>query len=69
MIDHILDALDWTPVPFSGEPASDLPHVTHRGFLRIGEHELECLQLSNGMRVFTEESLKKFPGYKEAQYE
>ena len=62
MIDDILNNLTWEPVPREGERASDLPHVTHRGVLRIGSRELECLQLSNGQRIFTEESLMKFLG-------
>lgn len=61
-LDAILDGLEWTLVPFDGATASDLPHVTHRGVLRIGDSELECLQLSNGKRVITDESLNKFFG-------
>ena len=61
MMDDILNNLTWEPVGWSGEP-SDLPHVTHRGILRIGNQELECFQLSNGQRIFTEESLMKFFG-------
>ena len=59
----ILARLDWEPVPFSGDTTSRLPYVTHRGMLTIGDFTLECLQLSNGERVFTKETLDKFFGW------
>jgi hypothetical protein len=60
-IDQILDAITWEPIA-NTLPTSGLPYVTHRGLLTIGSCELECLQLSDGQRIFTEESLLKFFG-------
>lgn len=58
-MDAIMDTVEWRPVP----PPDDfdgLPYPTHEGTLRIGKCELQCIVLSNGMRIFTEESVLRF---------
>ncbi len=63
-IEILLDRIDWAKTEGVGE--SGLPYETHRSILQIGNIELECVQLSNGQRVFTEESLERaMPGWRE----
>ena len=61
-VDMLLDQAEWEILPPQNVESDGLPVATHRGILRIGSFELECFQLSNGKRVFTEESLAKFFG-------
>ena len=57
-IDYLLDAVEWTPCD-RHEDATDesIPYATHTGQLKIGSAVLDCAMLSNGIRVFTEESI------------
>jgi hypothetical protein len=38
----------------------ELPKEVSRGIVKIGSLELEVIQLDNGMRITTEESIKQF---------
>lgn len=61
-IEKLFDGIEWEVVQeVEEEPDhNELPFVTHHGILRIGECELEVVQLSNGQRVLTKESLVNF---------
>ena len=62
-IDIALDRVDWIPIEHDAvDDGSGIPYATHSGVLRFGGVELECHTLSNGLRVFTEESVMKFLG-------
>jgi hypothetical protein len=70
-IEMMLDGTEWIMVePPTDEEIKDaqstgVPYVTHIGTLNIMGSELVCCQLSNGQRVFTEESIMKFFGMME----
>lgn len=59
----MVDALPMEAVQapvFADDPS--VPHVTHRGLLRIGDDgvEIEVFQLSDGQRIITEAGFEKF---------
>jgi hypothetical protein len=54
-----LDDIAWEPLGPRLFRKGDLPWVTHRGILKLPGLEIEVLQLSNGQRVLSEESLGK----------
>lgn len=60
-IEQMLDAVQWEAVE-STPSTTGLPHVTHRGILNIFGHELDCFVLSDGRRIFMEESIMRFFG-------
>jgi hypothetical protein len=55
--DRLLESIPWETVkeveeePIEGE----LPHITHKGVLKIMDVEIQVYQLSNGMRIIPEE--------------
>lgn len=61
-IEKLLDAVDWKAVPQPAEIDLVYPHVTHTGVLRLWGFSYEAVQLSNGQRTITEESLLKWLG-------
>ena len=63
LADRLLQSVNWLPLQNTQPATNDgIPVATHTGILKIGEHELECFQLSNGQRLISEESLSKFFG-------
>ena len=62
-IEIALDGVTWNPVESQYGPASgidELPNVTHTGILRIGDCEIEVVQLDDGQRLITEDGLRSF---------
>lgn len=60
-IEILLDKVEWIKEkPLAVEGGSGLPHVTHTGKLKILTLELDVMQLSNGKRIISEESMGKF---------
>lgn len=55
----LLDRVEWKPctaVPVTG--GDGLPYATHEGTLVLGPYSIHVYQLSDGKRVFSEESIK-----------
>lgn len=61
-IEVIMDSIEWTAVHAPAPDDPSLPYVTHEGTLRIGDAELKAYRLSNGQRIFSEESVERFIG-------
>lgn len=66
-VDKMLDAVTWRPLTDSGVAAETaetidpaMPFATHQGDLVIGGSTLTVYRLSNGQRVFSEESILRF---------
>lgn len=63
VIDTLLNAIDWKPVPHNPEVCSqvaDLPFVTYEGKLEIAGKTLRCYQLSDGRRIVDAEDMSNF---------
>lgn len=61
-IDMMMDGVAWNAVPEdtgSGE-TNGLPHATHSGILEIGPLRIECLRLSDGRAVISEQGMHDF---------
>lgn len=41
------------------EKIGDLPYVTHHGILKLGDFEIECVQLNTGQRLLTGSVIEK----------
>ena len=61
-IERLLDSVDWTLIQHDKIPDSDLPYVTHTGHIYIGPFRLDCVILSDGRRIFTEDSVTRLLG-------
>jgi len=59
-IDILLDQVEWKPITVRQDLSDEMPYATHQGILKVGDIEMEVVQLSNGMRVIPEQSLIKF---------
>jgi hypothetical protein len=61
-IDYLLDQVAWTEVWHPTPPTGPLPHVTHKGVLKIGDIELNCYVLSDGQRIFNADDVERMFG-------
>jgi hypothetical protein len=59
-IEMILDGVEWVEAEGDAPSNSNLPHVTHSGVLKIGDHSLKCFRLSNGQAVFDADDFENF---------
>lgn len=60
-IEMALDKCEWVAVDNAiPDPEGNIPHVTHRGILKILDLEMECFQLSDGQRIISEDGMKAF---------
>jgi hypothetical protein len=56
-MDNLLDGADWQALGEIPDDGSGIPRATHTGVLRIGDFTLDVVQLEDGRRIITEESL------------
>lgn len=63
-IEKLLDDVPWHAVEPPATPG-DLPYPTHRGVLKLGDHEIEVFQLSTGERVIAASGIEKLLGMQE----
>lgn len=59
-VEHLLDNVEWKPMPPLAGGGGPFPYATHEGVLQIGELNLRVYQLNTGQRVIREEDLEKF---------
>ena len=59
-IDILLSQVDWKPITVQQDISDEMPYATHQGTLKIGDIEIEVVQLNNGTRIIPEQSLVKF---------
>lgn len=62
MSEAIYGAIDSVVRPVESPAKGDgkLPYITHEGVMKIGDANLRCYVLSNGMRIFDAEDVEKF---------
>ena len=60
-IQKLLDDVRWEVVPPTEDDGkfTNLPHVTHKGVLKLGDYSLPVYQLSDGQRVIDHESIEE----------
>lgn len=59
LIKKALDDISWHKVPEAWPVDSQVPTITHEGFLTIGPITVKVVMLSNGKRVVPEDELLK----------
>lgn len=60
LIDLMLDKINWIQYEDEERHNSELPYATHSGVLKIGDIELKCYRLNNGMAVFDADDIENF---------
>ena len=58
-IDILLDRVEWEEVWHPTPPKGPLPHVTHKGVLKIANLEFRCFVLSDGQRVLDADDVER----------
>lgn len=59
-IDIMLDAIDFTPIERTEDPAPGVLYATHEGILRIQGFDFKVYQLSDGRRVIDADDVEHF---------